>query len=279
MQDSSNKPDLNENLNVTTTHDPAVRDTAAVRREKLVNEGGREPISLWVFVSCAAVLLLAGLALGKAGNLFDYNSTVPEGYVFVAPDAGDGDGPPPVPALDLYVRKGQQIYGKCIGCHGPDGKGSASFPPLAGSEWALGDTEVFAMIVLNGLSGPASDGKQWGNMPAQGIGMSPTDLAAVMTFVRNSFGNSTGDVVTVEMATKAIEISEARANAGQPMSADQLQSVHSQALPGAKIEPDTMLNPVTMEPVDGEGGGSDAEAEEPAEGDEAPEPADAEAAE
>ena len=253
MQDSSNKPDLDESLNVTESHDRTVRDAAAVQREKHVDEGGREPMSLWVFGACAFILLVAGLALGNAGTLFDYDETVRPGYVRAALDGGDAGGPPPAEALKVYMAKGEKIYGKCIGCHAPDGKGGGAYPALAGSDWVVGDTQKFAMIVLNGLSGPSSTGKSWGVMPAQGIGMSPTDLAAVMTYVRNSFGNSVGDVVTTEMAAEAIAVSEARANAGAPTSADELSADHAKMLPGEALDPSTMLDPITLEPVETEG--------------------------
>ncbi|MBK1826309.1 c-type cytochrome [Haloferula rosea] len=253
MQDSSNKPDLDESLNVTESHDRTVRDAAAVQREKHVDEGGREPMSLWVFGACAFILLIAGLALGSAGTLFNYDETVRPGYVRAALDGGDSAGPPPAEALKVYMAKGEKIYGKCIGCHAPDGKGGGAYPALAGSDWVVGDTQKFAMIVLNGLSGPSSTGKNWGVMPAQGIGMSPTDLAAVMTYVRNSFGNSVGDVVTSEMAAEAIAISEARANAGAPTSADELSADHAKMLPGEPLDPSTMLDPITLEPVETEG--------------------------
>ena len=106
------------------------------------------------------------------------------------------------------------------------------------------------MIVLNGLSGPSSTGKTWGVMPAQGVGMSPTDLAAVMTYVRNSFGNSTGDVITTEMATEAIKISEARANPGSPMTAEELSAAHMQALPGEPLDPASKVDPVSLAPAE-----------------------------
>ena len=45
--------------------------------------------------------------------------------------------------------------------------------------------------------------------------MTPEDLAGIMTYVRNNFGNATGDVVTIDMAKAAMEISAARKNAGK----------------------------------------------------------------
>ena len=247
---SNDKPDLDESLNVTGSHGEVLRDAAAVAREKRVNEGGREPVSLWIFSAIAVIGIAGGLALGNAGGLFNYNQTVKDGYVRLALGSDEDAGPPPTEALKAYIAKGQKVYAKCVGCHAPDGKGGGAFPALAGSEWVTGDTQRLAMIILNGLSGPTSSGKSYGVMPAQGIGMSPADLASVMTYVRNSFGNAAGDVVTVDMAAEAIRISEERENAGAPVDGGELDAKHSQPLPGNAIEPATLVDPVSLNPVE-----------------------------
>lgn len=107
------------------------------------------------------------------------------------------------------------------------------------------------MIILNGLKGPVSDGKAYpgSGMPAQGGGLTPEDLAGVMTYVRNHFGNAKGDVVTAQMAAAAIEISNARANVGQQVTAEELTKDHLKALPGDPIDPKMMVNPITLLPV------------------------------
>lgn len=249
MQDS-HKPDLDDSLNVTESHDRLMRDAAAVAREKRVNDGGREPVSNWIFAAGGVIAISAGLALGNAGGLFDYDDIVAPGYVRESLNDGSDSGPPPMDALKAYMAKGEKVYSKCVGCHGPDGKGSAAYPSLVGSAWALGETERFSMIVLNGLSGPTSYDKTYGVMPAQGVGMSPTDLATVMTYVRNSFGNETGDVITTEMAAKAIEISEGRSNAGAPVTGEELAAEHLKELPGDPLDPTTQVDPVSLAPVE-----------------------------
>ncbi|GAA5483018.1 c-type cytochrome [Haloferula sargassicola] len=249
MQDS-HKPDLDDSLNVTESHERLLRDAAAVAREKRVDEGGQEPVSNWIFATGGLIAIAAGLALGHAGGLFDYHSYVEPGYVRSSLGGGEDAGPPPVDALKGYMAKGEKVFAKCVGCHGPDGKGGGAYPSLAGSEWAMGPTERFSQIVLNGLTGPTSTGKVFGVMPAQGVGMSPTDLASVMTYVRNSFGNEKGEVVTEGMAAKAIEISEGRANAGTPVTKEELNSEHLQDLPGEPLDPATKVDPVSLAPVE-----------------------------
>ncbi len=251
MIDSS-KPDLEESVNVTAAHERVLSGAAAAAREKKLSENGAEPMSLWVFALCAIPLIGAGLALGKAGNLFDYKNTVRADYVRLIPDDGEGDALPPKTALDAYIAKGAKIYSKCNGCHGSNGQGDgASYPSLAGSDWVNSEsTERLAMVILNGLQGPTSTGKTYGVMPAQSAGMSAEDLACLMTFLRNSFGNTEGDVITKEMAATAFEISNARSNPGSPVSAAELDADHKKPLPGDPLDPATLLDPVTLEPAE-----------------------------
>jgi mono/diheme cytochrome c family protein len=245
------KPDLEESVNVTEAHDRVVRGAAAAARENKLKENGAEPVSLTVMVLCAIPLLSAGWALGNAGTLFSYKDTVKDGYVRMIPADDEAAGPPPTDALTAYMKKGAKVYSKCVGCHGNDGKGDGNaYPSLAGSEWVNGETERFAMIVLNGLGGPTSTGKTFGVMPAQGAGMKGEDLAALMTYVRNSFGNKTGDVVTKQMGAAALEISNARPKVGTAASADELAADHLKNLPGDSLDPKMMLDPITLEPAE-----------------------------
>jgi mono/diheme cytochrome c family protein len=250
---SPSKPDLDESINVTQAHGKISREPAATAREKQLADTGHEPISLWVIAACGLSLLIAGAVLGKSGTWFDYKALVQEGYVR-KPAPGEGDtGPKPKTALAAFGARGGKIYSaKCGGCHGSEGKGDGvNYPSLAGSDWVNGDTQKFAMVILNGLQGPTSNGKVYGAgvMPAQGAGMSPEDLATLMTFVRNSFGNTVGDVVSPEMAKNAMDISAARETPGSSVTAEELTAKHSKALEGAVIDPATMVNPADLTPI------------------------------
>ncbi len=89
---------------------------------------------------------------------------------------------------DLMVR-GESVYlAQCSTCHQDDGSGLApAFPALAGSAVATGPLAEHISLVLNGKSGTA--------MQAFGALLSESDVAAVLTYTRNAFGNETGDVV------------------------------------------------------------------------------------
>ncbi|NJM36526.1 MAG: cytochrome c [Akkermansiaceae bacterium] len=245
------KPDLEDSINVTEAHGRVVREAAACAREKRIVDNGIEPISLGAIAACGIAVLMAGAVLGKGANFFSYGANFAPGYVRSAAPGGAESGPAPKEALVAYSARGAKIYSaKCQGCHGADAKGNgATFPSLVGSAWVKGETERFAMAILNGLQGPISDGKTYGVMPPQGVGMLPEDLAGVMTYLRNNLGNSVGDVVSTEQAKKAIEISAARKNAGNACTAEELAADHVKTLPGEVVDPKTMLDPIKLVPA------------------------------
>lgn len=248
------KPDLEDSINVTETHGRLAREAAACARENRIADNGSEPISLWLISACGFVLLIAGGILGGAGKLFSYDAAFKEGYVRTPPPGAAETGPIPKEALAAFMTRGAKIYSvKCNGCHGSDAKGDgANFPSLVGSKWVTGETERLSMIILNGLAGPMSTGKTYGGaggMAAQGGGLSPEDLAGIMTYVRNNFGNSVGDVVTTDMAKAAMDISGKRAKAGQQVTGEELAADHMKNLPGEPIDPKTMVDPLTLAPV------------------------------
>ena len=99
--------------------------------------------------------------------------------------------------LELF-KKGKTIYtkeGYCMTCHQPDGKGlsASGFPPLAGTKWVTGNDERLIKVVLKGLLGPIEvNRKQYPGQvpmtPFEGL-LNDEEVAAVLTYVRNSFGN------------------------------------------------------------------------------------------
>ncbi len=88
---------------------------------------------------------------------------------------------------DELMAKGKQVYQQCGACHGPNGEGVGPFPKLAGSKIAMGPVKDHLNIVIKGKPGTA--------MQAFGPQLSDADIAAVVTYERNAFGNNKGDVV------------------------------------------------------------------------------------
>ena len=240
------RPDLEDSTNVVEKHEKLVEISASQARENQISETGMEPVSLWVFLASAIVLLIGGGVLGAGGKLFSY-SPHPEGYT--RPDfASDADtGPTIGPILEALTKRGKNIYAKCSGCHGSTGNGDGNqYPPLAGSEWVTGNTGRLAQIILNGLSGPIDvAGKTYnGNMPAQAP-LTAAELAAVMTYIRNEF-NDVGDVVSMEQAASAIKVHEGRPQGA--ITVKELDADHNQMLEGEAIDPSTSVNFETLQP-------------------------------
>jgi mono/diheme cytochrome c family protein len=87
---------------------------------------------------------------------------------------------------------GKQLFGgKCAACHQATGLGVAGvFPPLAGSEWVIGDEKVLVNILLHGVNGEMQvKGNTYkGAMPGW-KSMNDSELAAVMSYIRSEWGN------------------------------------------------------------------------------------------
>jgi mono/diheme cytochrome c family protein len=115
---------------------------------------------------------------------------------------------------------GAQIYtAHCLACHQATGLGLPGvFPPLAGSEWVNGKGSTMVQIVLHGISGGLTvKGQHYsGQMPAFKDKLNDAELAAVISHVRTSFGNSAGKI---DAALVAKERAATKAHA-QPWNGD-----------------------------------------------------------
>lgn len=110
-------------------------------------------------------------------------------------------------ALQASVTRGKTVYTTyCLPCHQADGSGVPTMnPPLIKTSWVLGSKNVLIEQVLKGSSGKIEiDGEKFhGVMPAQ-TQLTDEQIADVLTFVRNSFGNKASIVTPAEVkATRA----------------------------------------------------------------------------
>ena len=99
------------------------------------------------------------------------------------------DDPNKAWTVDELKARGEKVYANnCVACHQATGKGAPpAFPPLDGSKLATGPKDGPVLLVLNGKPNTA--------MAAFGKQLSDVEMAAVITFTRNSWGNKTGDAV------------------------------------------------------------------------------------
>ncbi len=97
------------------------------------------------------------------------------------------DDPGKVWTLADLVARGEKVYNaNCAACHKPDGKGAGPIKALDGSAIVLNDPAAQLNILLNGANN--------GAMPSWKT-LSDTELAAVMTYTKNSWSNQTGKLV------------------------------------------------------------------------------------
>ena len=103
--------------------------------------------------------------------------------------AAAADDPNRQYTLDELKKRGEQVYAKnCVACHQASGKGTPpAFPPLDGSKVVTGPKDEQIRTVVNGRPKTA--------MAAFGAQLNDVELAAVITFTRNNWGNKTGDAI------------------------------------------------------------------------------------
>jgi mono/diheme cytochrome c family protein len=163
--------------------------------EEKVDDGGNFKllplVMLFVF---SGLIFFSGTYLGLFAGHF-------------ASTVHDERGSPHAAVVEVKVDPvilGRTIYkNNCIACHQETGTGMAGmFPPLAKSEWVNGTEERVIRIVLHGLSGPISvAGQQFGSqaMPTF-ASQSNENIAAVLTYIRQEWGNSAPAVSAEKVA-------------------------------------------------------------------------------
>lgn len=121
--------------------------------------------------------------------------------------SGCAPAPPvarPSSAPPVALRPGQAAFeSTCATCHQASGLGiPGNFPPLAGSEWVLGKPDIPIAIVLRGLQGALKvRGNSYSNtMPPHRDLLKDEQIAAILTYVRSSWGNSAGPVTAAQVA-------------------------------------------------------------------------------
>ena len=160
---------------------------------------------------------LAGLA-AEGGDLGRRAGAVLERIGWPGkPGMSTASAAPLTPAEQQRFDAGQQVYKTiCEACHQPDGRGREKLAPsLVGSELALGPDGIPARILLNGKEGPV------GLMPPIGAGMTDDQIAAVLTFIRRSWGQSASTVTPGSVgAVRALVAGRSR-----PWTNDELQNI------------------------------------------------------
>lgn len=214
-------------------------------------ERGMGVLDTVVLVGAVGLVAWAGVYLGHYGGRFDggeFDAVPTRRTVSVGPAAA-----PESPEF----KEGRRIYvANCQACHGGrgEGEGAPGVPPLDKSEWVTADGPArLIRILVHAVEGPIKvAGKEYNNpgMLAWGNQLKPEELAAVATFIRQSWGNK-ASAVTVDQIKSVIEatkgreakwtvaelekIPEALAGGGSELSPEQLRD-KLKALPPEKLK-------------------------------------------
>ncbi len=179
----------------------------------------RSAAPMWIIVTTLVLLFLGGLYFDRHSGWFNQNVYAP--YT----SAKQLDAFQPRSGAAAARARGKAVYESVCGiCHGPDGLGKlGQAPPLAGSEWV--DAKGFnrlSHIPLMGLNGAIKvGGKEWTlSMAAMGAALPDDDLAAVLTYIRSSWGNKASPVTSDDIKKIRASLGPAKA-----MTSDELMAL------------------------------------------------------
>ncbi|GAB4163287.1 MAG: hypothetical protein Tsb0033_23450 [Winogradskyella sp.] len=111
------------------------------------------------------------------------------------------------PKLKASMERGKIVYDDlCITCHMVNGKGVPKiFPPLAQSDYLKDNQKESIKAIKNGLSGEIMVNGVTYNSVMAPLGLSDKEVADVMNYINNSWGNNYGKLLTVEDVTNVIK--------------------------------------------------------------------------
>lgn len=224
-----NHVDYRETADLTSVH-------AAVQREHSVGTPGAVPMPLWLMALCGVAIFWAGTSFsgGFGGSYFSADNYSVHPGAEVAAFAGGGggaaggatEGPSVVELGEAYFKQ------NCVSCHQETGSGQpGSVPPLAGSEFVNGGSRRLGMILLKGIVGPITvEGKPFNSsMPPWGTQLTDKKISAILTYVRQAWGNHGGAITPDQIADARKEFA---AHVDQWHESDLLAVPVSAELPG-----------------------------------------------
>lgn len=204
--------------------DPAVASDERLMRdhEQALRDWGRPwPLSAGVGAALAALAIASAAYLSRytgrfSALIYDENAVPSKGEYVIKVD-------PVVMGMRYYKAE-------CVACHRTQGEGSPGiYPPLAGSEWVNGPAGRVIRIVVYGLRGKvhvaggefnASTMPVYGRILNSGHNWSDKRIAAVLTYIRQDWGNTAGPISEEEVAAVRKAVGDRDA-----MTEDELRSV------------------------------------------------------
>lgn len=183
--------DYSRTANVTRLHSAAAREKADPAARPV-------PISLWAVVCIGAIGIMAGGYFGSntgknfgIANIqgYNYDLQFPEGAAGGAAVLSDEELHQP----ENWKSAGKAIYSQCVACHTASGEGQPGlYPPLKASEFVIHGEKRLVAILQHGVTGALTvNGKPFnGQMQPLGAGMTDKQLAQLLSYIRNEWGNA-----------------------------------------------------------------------------------------
>ena len=171
---------------------------AQLMREKEEPQEGFSPVPIFLMFMFAALCFWGGVYLVEHSGGYRWDAYSPDFNPYA-------DAPKPI-EISLFDRGAKVYRNQCAQCHQADGNGVLGvYPPLVASDWVTGHPQVVSRILINGLNGPilVKGSNYNGNMPAfgsSGLALSDRDIAGVITYIRQEWGNSATEVTEATIA-------------------------------------------------------------------------------
>ncbi|MFO1499909.1 MAG: cytochrome c [Verrucomicrobiota bacterium] len=191
-------------------------------------------VPVWMLILPILMVYWAMLHLDRFAGGFHERVFGPYSSVKQLADLQPRSGP------EMLIAKGEALYAaNCVACHGPAGLGApGAYPPLAGSEWVLGTPARLIRIPNNGLKGPIKvKDTNWDlNMAAIAALLSDEDLAAILSYVRNSWGNVAPPVTPKEVNSVRTQIGSRPRDGSAQWTAEELLKISDAPPPQAPAQ-------------------------------------------
>ncbi len=179
--------------------------TAAAKREHPDPAEAQHPLPSGLLLLFGVIVCFAGVYLGVyhggfRGNIYNESESTPD---LLSSKKLAAPGVSQVAAELTLVEQGKAVYANCQPCHQASGLGIAGqFPSLVAADWVTGSEKRLVAILLKGLVGPMKVGDTVynGAMPAWEKALSEKKIAAVVSYVRASWGNAAPEISEAKVA-------------------------------------------------------------------------------
>ena len=178
----------------------------------------------WFYLLVLVALVVAAFYLGRHMGRLDTASHI--GFLETQKNAVMQGQPDTGEAQQAATVSGASVFSsRCVSCHQADGKGvPGAFPPLVGASYVLGEPEIVARIILQGLQGEieVSGEKFNGIMPPWASQLNDEEIAAVINYIRNELGTNKATTIDANLVKKVRDETKDRQT---PWTANELKAM------------------------------------------------------